>query len=73
MNSMNNCNIKITRMSEDTMNRMSDEDGNTEEDEPEVLAVEKSSSAAGVERKERNWKRVCLIENDWRLVNIKYF
>jgi hypothetical protein len=51
---MNNCNIKITRMSEDTMNRMSDEDGNTEEDEPEVLAVEKSSSAAGVERKERN-------------------
>jgi hypothetical protein len=44
-------------MSEDTMNRMSDEDGNTEEDEPEVLAVEKSSSAAGVEQKRKKLKK----------------
>jgi hypothetical protein len=55
VNSVNIYNIKTARMS--------DEDGNTEEDKPEILAIEKSPASAAVEQKKRNRKRVCLIEN----------
>jgi hypothetical protein len=44
--------------------RMRDEDGNTEEDKPEILAIEKSPASTGVEQKKKEIeKRMCLIGN----------
>ncbi len=54
---MNSYNIETARMSEDAINRMSDEDDNTEEDNLEVLAVEKSSVSSGVEQKKKKLKK----------------
>ena len=36
---------------------MSDEDGDTEEDKPEILAIEKSPASAGVEQKKKKLKK----------------
>jgi hypothetical protein len=36
---------------------MSDDDGNTEEDKPEILAIEKSPASAGVEQKKNKLKK----------------
>jgi hypothetical protein len=46
-----------------TTARMSDEDGNTEEDKPEILAIEKSPASAGVEQKKKKLKKGGLIED----------
>ncbi len=36
---------------------MSDDDGNTEEDKPKILAIEKSPASAGVEQKKKKSKK----------------
>ncbi len=52
MNSVNIYNIKTARLR--------NEDGNTEEDKPEILAIEKSPASTGVEQKKKKLKKGCV-------------